>query len=217
MADSERAILESGLASLSIPYSDHQITLLLRYVDLIERWNKAYNLTAVRGRENWLVRHLLDSLAVLPFLRGKRVIDVGTGAGLPGIPLAIMQPTTLFSLLDSNGKKTRFLFQVQTQLALSNVTIIDARVEAYRPAKTFDVVISRAFGSLTKLVDICEHLLSNNGCYLAMKGAMVEDDVMTLQQSAADGRLMTSVHALRVPGLDESRCVVELAFMRGQE
>ena len=111
MADSERAILESGLASLSIPYSDHQITLLLRYVDLIERWNKAYNLTAVRGRENWLVRHLLDSLAVLPFLRGKRVIDVGTGAGLPGIPLAIMQPTTLFSLLDSNGKKIGFSFK----------------------------------------------------------------------------------------------------------
>ena len=214
MVDQERTILELGMQTMSIPYTTAQIDQLLAYLDLMDRWNKAYNLTAIRGRDNWIIRHLLDSLAVLPLLRAHRGIDVGTGAGLPGIPLAIISPGLPVALLDSNGKKTRFLFQAKMQLGLTNITIVESRVEQYRPTELYGAVLSRAFASLTDMVQVCEHLLSPNGSFFAMKAATVDGEIIDMKKATHDRFSVTAIHDLAIPGLNESRSVVEVKLTK---
>jgi len=201
-------LLARGTSELGIPVNGEQQARLLAYLALLQKWNGAYNLTAVRDPAAMVTRHLLDSLALVPWLRGSYCIDVGTGAGLPGVPLAIMFPQREFHLLDSNGKKTRFLFQVQTALALSNITIHHTRVEAFRPSRLFDVVLSRAFASLAEMVAGTRHLLGRDGVFLAMKGASPEAEI----DAVAGDCHLRGVHRLSVPGLDEQRHLVELSL-----
>ncbi|MEE4660186.1 MAG: 16S rRNA (guanine(527)-N(7))-methyltransferase RsmG [Halieaceae bacterium] len=188
---------------------------LLEYLALLQHWNRAYNLTAVREPVSMVQRHLLDSAAIVPFLPAgaNRGIDVGTGAGLPGVPLAILRPDLYLDLLDSNSKKTRFLFQVKTALGLDNMTILHSRAERLRPGRPYDLVLSRAFASLGEMSKTCYHLCVQGGHFLAMKGGVTEQEL-----NAIDSRTrLESVHALAVPGLDEQRHLVVLSRVEKQE
>ena len=155
-----------------------------------------------------VTRHLLDSLAIMPYLSGERFIDVGTGAGLPGVPLAIVLPQHEFHLLDSNGKKTRFLFQVKTALCLDNLVVHHERVEAFRIPEPFDTVLSRAFASLRDMAHGCGHLLAPGGRLLAMKGANPEQEIEDISQECS----MVAVYPLVIPGLAEQRHLVEISL-----
>ena len=177
-----REILVQGAKEMSVALTEPQINNLLSYIREFDKWNKAYNLSAIRDIRKMVVRHLLDSLSVMPyFLNTKHatqhVIDVGTGGGLPGIPLAMMFPEKKFTLLDSAGKKTRFLFHVKILLKLENVSVENRRVEEFQPAQKFDAVISRAFASLQDMTEGCTHLLENDGVFLAMKGIYPQDEL----------------------------------------
>jgi 16S rRNA (guanine527-N7)-methyltransferase len=198
-----RKILMSGIASLNLNVTDNQVGQLLDFIKLIEKWNKAYNLTAIRDREEMMRLHILDSLAILPYVEGKRVIDIGTGAGLPGIPLAICLPEVGFTLLDSNAKKTRFVQQVVLELKLKNVEVRHSRVENYHPEKTYDAVLTRAFAGLPDIVKLTAHLLVKDGVLLAMKGQNLDAE---LAQIAAK----KSVISVSVPGIDVERCLVRI-------
>lgn len=186
-----RAQLLRGATEMSVVLNETQIEQLLAYVREFEKWNKAYNLSAVREIRQMVSRHLLDSLSVVPWFTANkkfsaaRVIDVGTGGGLPGIPLAIMFPEQQFTLLDSNGKKTRFLFHVKTLLGLTNVTVENRRVEEFQPAQKFNAVISRAFASLQDMTDGCAHLLDKDGIFLAMKGLFPQDELAPIADKIA--------------------------------
>ncbi|MET0093851.1 MAG: 16S rRNA (guanine(527)-N(7))-methyltransferase RsmG, partial [Sedimenticola sp.] len=162
--------LTDGLRRMDIDLSEQQQGLLLDYLALLLKWNNAFNLTAVRDPAEMVARQLLDSLSILDMVRGPRVLDVGTGPGLPGIPLAIALPDAHFTLLDSNGKKTRFVQQAKTALGLSNVEVVNGRVESFRPDIPFDTVTSRAFAALPKMVELTRHLVAGGGQLLAMKG-----------------------------------------------
>ena len=198
--------LASGVAALQLDMSSQQQTALLDYLALLVRWNTSFNLTAVRDPLDMVHKHLLDSLSVLPWVAeaGQRVLDVGTGGGLPGVPLAIMCPRQDFELLDSNGKKTRFLFQVKTGLGLANMAVRHERAEDCVPDQAFDLVVSRAFASLPDMVNCCAHLCAENGRLLAMKGQLPEQELRELDASW----VVESVHELDVPGLDEARHLV---------
>jgi 16S rRNA (guanine527-N7)-methyltransferase len=177
-----REILVQGTNKMSVALADPQISNLLNYIREFDKWNKAYNLSAIRDIRQMVARHLLDSLSVVPYFlktahSTDNVIDVGTGGGLPGIPLAIMFPDKKFTLLDSAGKKTRFLFHVKTLLKLDNVSVENRRVEEFQPAQKFNVVISRAFASLQDMTDSCTHLLESSGVFLAMKGIYPQDEL----------------------------------------
>ena len=200
--------LQRGCAALGLECDAGQRQQLLDYLQLLHKWNAAYNLTAVRDPALMVTRHLLDCLAVAPHVRGRRVIDVGSGGGLPGIPLAILMPQRDFHLLDSNGKKTRFLFQVKTALRLDNITVHRARAESFRPVEAFDSVLSRAFAALPDMVASCRHLVAARGCFLAMKGVR---PLCELEAVAASCDI-TAVHPLVVPGLDEQRHLVEMTL-----
>ena len=200
--------LSDGVASLGLSLSAIQLNACLQYLDLLARWNKAYNLTAVRDPAQMVTKHLLDSLAITPHLRGQRLIDVGTGGGLPGVPMAILFPEREFHLLDSNGKKTRFLFQVKTALGLDNMTVHQARVEAFQHAPAFDTVLSRAFASLEDMVNGCRHLLAPGGHFLAMKGAFPEQELAAIANQCQ----VEAIHALAVPGMDEQRHLVDMTL-----
>ncbi len=171
-----RCELESGVEELGLKLSSEQLDLLIQYLHLLDKWNKAYNLSAVRDIRQMLSRHLLDSLVILDKVEGERFLDVGTGAGLPGIPLAICYPDKRFTLLDSNGKKTRFLFQVKTELGLSNVNVVCERVESFQ-AEGFDAITSRAYASLDLMVASTQHLLAPDGRYYALKGQYPESEL----------------------------------------
>ncbi|EAO0653188.1 TPA: 16S rRNA (guanine(527)-N(7))-methyltransferase RsmG, partial [Salmonella enterica] len=189
------------LADAGISLTDHQKTLLVAYVDMLHKWNKAYNLTSVRDPNEMLVRHILDSIVVAPYLQGQRFIDVGTGPGLPGIPLAIVLPDAHFTLLDSLGKRVRFLRQVQHELKLENITPVQSRVEAYPSEPPFDGVISRAFASLNDMVSWCHHLPGEKGRFYALKGQLPGDEIALLP----DNFSVESVEKLRVPQLEGER------------
>lgn len=192
-------LLEQGLKQLDI---DTAITpLLLHYLALLTKWNRAYNLTAIRDVDAMISRHLLDSLAISPWLKGERILDVGTGAGLPGIPLALAHPEFKLVLLDSNGKKTRFLQEVQRQLELNNIEIIQTRVENYHPGTHFDTLVSRAFSNLAQTITWTQHLVAPNGFWLAMKGCYPKTELDSIQ-------LPYQVESYTVPSLDSERCCV---------
>lgn len=174
---------------------------LFNYLLLLNKWNIAYNLTAIRDLEAMVSKHLLDSLAILPWLHGERIIDVGTGAGLPGIPLAIARPDLQFVLLDSNGKKTRFLNEVKRQLALNNLEIVQFRAENYRPAQGFDTVLSRAFSSLEQMIYWTQHLIADQGIWLAMKGRYPDDELEQIKQKYR-------VERYTVHGIEGERCCI---------
>ena len=175
--------LREGAAAMGVALTENQAVQMMAYIELFHKWNQAYNLSAIRDIESQVDRHLLDSLSVAPYIDAEQLIDVGTGGGLPGIPLAILYPHKRFTLLDSNGKKARFLFQVKTQLRLDNVQIQNCRVEAFRPQQRFDAVISRAFASLKDMTDGCRHLLSDNGVFYAMKGIYPTDELSALEKN----------------------------------
>ena len=200
-------ILEAGMQQMGVEYSSEQRDMLLTYLQLLMTWNKAYNLTAIRDPGEMIKLHLLDSLAVLPHVSGRRLIDVGTGAGLPGIPLAIMCPERDFTLLDSNGKKTRFLFQARCDLGLSNLKEINSRVENHQPEVPYDAVLSRAFTSVADMVNKCSHLLSPEGLFLAMKGKFPQSE---LSEVGKDYKVNAS-HTLQVPGVDGERHLIVIS------
>lgn len=170
---------------------------------LLAKWNGTYNLTAVRDPLEMVTRHLLDSLVMVAFLRGARVLDVGTGPGLPGIPLAVARPDLGFTLLDANAKKTRFVVQAVGELALKNVEVVQSRVEKYHPSRTFDTVVSRAFASIADMLAHARHLCAPGGRFLAMKGAYPEEELTALPAGYDH-----EVVPLAVPGLDAARHVV---------
>lgn len=192
------------LADAGISLTDHQKNQLIAYVDMLHKWNKAYNLTSVRDPNDMLVRHILDSIVVAPHLQGERFIDVGTGPWLPGIPLSIVRPEAHFTLLDSLGKRVRFLRQVQHELKLENITPVQSRVEDFPSEPPFDGVISRAFASLNDMVTWCHHLPGQNGRFYALKGQLPEDEIASLPAEFS----VESVEKLRVPQLDGERHLV---------
>ncbi|WP_221628033.1 16S rRNA (guanine(527)-N(7))-methyltransferase RsmG [Teredinibacter franksiae] len=192
---------------MPIALTDAQISALEAYLELFIKWNKAYNLSAIRDPEEMVTKHLLDSLSIAHLLEGERFIDVGTGGGLPGIPLAITYPNKHFTLLDSAGKKTRFLFQVKQALGLDNVEIENRRVEAFKPEPLFEGVISRAFASLKDMIDNCQHLIKENGKFWAMKGVFPDHELSELEKHY----MVDASHALQVPGLEEQRCLIVLS------
>ena len=204
-----KKILVSGLEALNLSLDENQIAQLLGFISLLEKWNKAYNLTAIRDRESMVRLHLLDSLAIAPYIQGKHVIDIGTGAGLPGIPLAIYLPEIEFTLLDSNAKKTRFVQQAIIDLKLKNVSVCHNRVEQYHPEKSFDTVITRAFASLSDIVGLTAHLLSKDGVLLAMKG--LSPDVPKLESAN------TTLIPVNVPGISAERCLVKIQLTKESE
>jgi 16S rRNA (guanine527-N7)-methyltransferase len=201
-----RQTLIAGAAQLGIELNEQQVDQLIRLLDELDDWNQRMNLTAIRERGAQITKHLLDSLSVQPFLRGERIVDVGTGAGFPGLPLAIVNPTRSFTLLDSTAKKLRFIDHVAALLALPNVQTVHARAESYRPAQRFDVVISRAVGPVEQFVKWAGHLCVGGGRLLAMKG---RDPAAELQKLPG-GWKVAAVHPLEVPALDEERHLVEI-------
>ena len=196
--------LKEGITAQGLQVEDEARAAMLQYLGLLQRWNKAYNLTSIKDPEQMLSYHLLDSLSIGPHLQGRSFIDVGTGAGLPGIPLAVTHPDKTFSLLDSNGKKVRFLFQIKTALQMSNVKEMQGRVEAYKPEQLYDGVISRAFASLTDMIEGSEHLLAPGGCFYAMKGRYPDKELSALPK----GYKVEQAIALDVPTLDQQRHLI---------
>jgi 16S rRNA (guanine527-N7)-methyltransferase len=199
--------LELGIKSLGLNCSSQQIEQLLAYLEMLQRWNKAYNLTAIREPIQMVRLHLLDSLAIHPYIQGvKNIIDVGTGPGLPGIPLAILNPDIHFTLLDSNGKKTRFLFQAINDLSLANAREINHRVEKYQSEQSFDIVISRAFSSISDMLAQCDHLVSDSGCFLAMKGKKPDSELSQITK----GYKVVDLSQINVPQVDSERHLIKI-------
>lgn len=184
---------------MPLPVADRQ--LLLAFVHLLAKWNAAYNLTAVRDPQEMITRHLLDSLVLLPYVQGPRVLDIGTGPGLPGIPLAVARPDCAFTLLDANAKKTRFVTQAVGELGLKNVEVVQERVENYRPVEKFDTLVARAFSSIADMLNNARHLCAPGGRFLAMKGVYPEAELAAIPADFA----VSEVVALKVPGLDAAR------------
>lgn len=195
--------LRQGIAALALDIDEVALGKLVDYIHLLSKWNKIYNLTAVREPSQMVTRHLLDSLSIVPYIKGPNVLDVGTGAGLPGIPLALVLRNYKFVLLDSSSKKTRFITQAIAELGIANVVVETARVEDYRPTQGFDTIVSRAFAKISDMLAATGHLCQPAGQWLAMKGAYPEQELQELPK-----QLAATCHALRVPGLDEQRHVV---------
>lgn len=200
-----RALLE-GARTLGIELTDEQAVRLVTHLDLLDEWNARMNLTAIRDRPSQLTKHLLDSLSVRPYLRGQRIADIGSGAGFPGIPLAIVEPARHFALIESTGKKCRFLEHVRDTLGLANVEVVQSRAESYAPESRFDTVLARAVGPLADLVKVAGRLVAGGGRLLAMKGRYPEEELA----AKLNGWKVAAVHPLTVPGLDEERHLVEL-------
>ena len=199
-------LLQNGCGVLSLKLSEDAQKKLIDYVFLLKKWNQTYNLTAIDDPEEIILHHILDSLAVTPYIKGMNILDVGTGAGLPGIPLALALPDKHFVLLDSNNKKTRFLFYVITTLKISNVEIINQRVENYNPQKTnsfdgFDIIITRAFSSLQDILKKTKRLYNSNGCLLAMKGKVPKEEIEEINYPVI-------VYNLNIPGLQKERHLI---------
>lgn len=196
-ASIEQALIK-GTQSLGLtaPIDD-----LCHYLTLLHKWNKAYNLTAIRDLNSMVTLHALDSLAILPWINGQRILDVGTGAGLPGVPLALANRTLHVVLLDSNGKKTRFLQEVKRSLKLDNIDIVQTRVEQYHPEQGFDTITSRAFSDMQQLLNSTQHLMTQHGIWLAMKGRKPLAELTHIDRRYR-------IDSYTVPGIDGERCCV---------
>ncbi len=198
--------LIAGATQLGIELEARQAERLMRLLDELDDWNQRMNLTAIRERGAQITKHLLDSLSVNPFLHGERVLDVGTGAGFPGLPLAIVNPTRQFTLLDSTAKKLKFIDHVAGLLELPNVQTVHTRAENFRPAQRFDIVLSRAVGPIEQFVKWTGHLCVGGGRLLAMKGREPAAELEKLPS----GWKVAAIHRLNVPALDEQRHLVEI-------
>jgi len=203
--ESLKPVLESGLAELNLNLSAEKIEKLMSYLTLLQKWNKVYNLTAIRDPKEMLIKHLLDSLAIVNLIEGDRLIDVGTGGGLPGIPLAICYPEKQIALLDSNSKKTRFLIQAKAELGLTNVNVIHQRVEEYQPVPLYDGVVSRAFAAMDDMLHWTHHLIPEGGCWWAMKAQKDFEDLSVLPEMLS----IKQVFDLQVPYLSAERMLVQ--------
>jgi len=196
--------LEQGLEKMGLDISKDTQSRLMAYVLLMQKWNKAYNLTAIRDQDQIIIRHILDSLSIASYISASPVLDVGTGAGLPGIPLALIMPEKKFVLLDSNGKKTRFLTQVKIELAIDNIEIIHSRIEDYKSSESIAIITCRAFAALNTILDRTQHLVTSTTRILAMKGKQEMPDLPAGFEQLDD-------HALYVPWLnDEERRLIEI-------
>lgn len=198
--------LAAGVNALGLALSPVDQQRLLTYLALLDKWNRVYNLTAVRETERMVSHHLLDSLAIMPYVETGRVLDVGSGGGLPGIPLAIARPELQVTLIDSVAKKTAFLLQAKAELRLDNVSVVTGRVEAHQDATGFDFITSRAFSDLKELVTLTRHLLAPGGRWLAMKGLYPHEEIAALP----DWVKLRSEHVLTIPHLDATRHLIIL-------
>jgi len=203
-----RERLDALLGETELQVSESQRQLLVKLVEALNKWNKAYNLTSVRDPLEMVAKHIVDSLVVSPYLPNGAIIDVGTGPGLPGLPLAIINPDKTFVLLDSLGKRIRFIRQTCHELGINNVTAIQSRVEEHLPAKPYAAVISRAFASVQDMLSWCGHLTDAKGAFLAMKGLVPEEELNTLPKNVE----VRAVYPLEVPGLDGQRHLIALGY-----
>jgi len=208
MNSKAKALLAEGLEALQL---SADVDRLFDYLSLMRKWNKAYNLTAITSPTEMVTKHLLDSLVIAPYLQGERIIDIASGGGLPGIPLAILHPDKKFVLLDSNGKKTRFLQQVAIELNLNHITIVHSRVEAYHPETKFNTVTSRAFTRLKDMLTLGGHLLAADGICLAMKGKFPEEELADIASLNCEYQ----AHKLALPGDCAERYCVEIRYSSG--
>lgn len=196
--------LMQGLAALALPLPEGAVDSFLAYIALLHKWNRVYNLTAIREPQQMLYHHILDSLAVAPYLPGGSIADIGTGPGLPGIPLALARPDTAVDLVESNHKKATFLTQAKLELKLENVRVVCERAETFQPPEKFGVVISRAFSDLAEFVTLARHLCAPGGVMAAMKGLYPHEELAALPNTA----MVEQVIPVKVPGLDAERHLV---------
>jgi 16S rRNA (guanine527-N7)-methyltransferase len=204
--DSELETLAAGAKEIGFELGEGGAESLLRLVDELELANAQFNLTAIRDRPGMLSKHVLDSLSLQPYLRGERVADVGTGAGFPGLPLAIANPRRRFTLIEATGKKARFVEQTAARLGVTNALVVHSRAESYRPYELFDTVVARALSSLADFVAYAGHLCAPGGRLLAMKGKRPDEEISALPRSFR----ALAVHRLKVPGLSDERHLVEI-------
>lgn len=205
---SQQTILNQGIKDAGLDISEQTQQKLLAYLALMQKWNKVHNLTAVRDADEMVTLHLLDSLVVLPFIDAKNLLDVGSGAGLPGIPLALCLPNLQVTVIDSNSKKVSFMRQAKAELGISNLEVLGGRVEDIASTKKFEIIISRAFSDLSLFISLTHHLLDAQGKWLAMKGVYPEAELADLM--AKTGVTASKVEVLNVPGLSAQR---HLAFL----
>lgn len=200
-------LLTQALKENNLVVTDLALQQLTNYLDLLQRWNKVFNLTAITAPREMVYLHIIDSLAVQPFLNGKRFLDVGSGAGLPGIPLAIVNPDQHWVLLDKNNKKTRFLTQACAELRLTNVEVVQARCEDFQPSQCFDSILSRAFGTLRLFTESTMHLLCEQGLFIAMKGKYPQDEINELSTQF----LLQKTAQLDIKGMSIERHIICLS------
>lgn len=202
-----RLDLSQGLQALGLPARGDTTERLLHYLKLLDKWNRVHNLTAIRDMPAMVKVHLLDSLCALPYVFGKNLLDVGSGAGLPGVPLAIAMPGLAVTLLESRKKKTRFLDHVVGTLGLADVEVVCQRVEQYRPQQKFDTLVTRAFSTIADFADMAGHLCATGGRLIALKGRYPGAELAEIDQKRFE---VTAVSPVSVPGLDASRHIVVL-------
>ncbi|RVU84183.1 16S rRNA (guanine(527)-N(7))-methyltransferase RsmG [Leucothrix sargassi] len=195
-----------GIEKLDLDITKAHIEKLKHYVTLLDRWNKTYNLTAIRNPNDMIPAHIFDSLVVAPYIDGENCLDVGSGAGLPGIPLSIIQPDRQFTMLDTNGKKTRFIQQAIIELGLPNASVVQSRVAEWKPEKKFDAIISRAFASIADFVNGCEMHLNSDGCIYAMKGLFPSEELIYTPK----GFQLSEKIVLEVPYLEGERHLLKI-------
>lgn len=195
-------LLKSGAKRMNIELDESQSSKLLQYLELIIKWNKTYNLSAIRNLEEGVKRHLLDSLSVVSYIKSGSLLDVGAGAGLPGIVISIMKPELSVTVLDTVGKKCHFMQFAKTQLALKNLTVVNQRVENYQPEQCFEQITSRAFAEVNKTLNLTKHLLCDNGSYLLMKGNRLASESLNDYE--------IKVHQIKVPYVSDQRHFLEI-------
>ena len=199
-------LIKQGSKLLGIELSTSQIYSLIKLLELLDKWNKVHNLTAIRDQQQMAKKHILDSLSIAKYITDNNILDVGSGAGFPGIVLAILFPHKNITTLDANSKKTRFMIQAKIDIGIDNLNVVCSRVENYQPDTLFDIITSRAFASIAKTLEITGHLLSKTGCYLIMKGAFPEQELEDITQNTKF--VLSRCDNLQVPYVDEQRHLV---------